>query len=123
MSTKEGELSVSKKKNQKVESLGQIIRNLREENGLTRDQLSERAALGSRHMAAIESGDKNPSVAALIRLIRSMGISADRVVYPELQLEDDDLNRISRLAATCSAKQRKFIVAFIELVLTQKDLD
>lgn len=123
MSPKEGELLVSKKKNQKTDELGQIIRDLREENGLTREQLSERAALGSRHMAAIESGEKNPSVPALIRLIRSMGVSADRVVYPELQVENDDLNRISRLAATCSPTQRKFIVAFIELVLTQKDLD
>lgn len=61
MSPKEGELLVSKKKNQKTDELGQIIRDLREENGLTREQLSERAALGSRHMAAIESGEKIPA--------------------------------------------------------------
>lgn len=123
MSSKEGELSVSKRKNQKADELGQIIRGLREENGMTREQLSERASLGIRHMAAIESGDKNPSVPTLIRLIRSMGVSADRVVYPELQVENDDLNRIFRLAATCSAKQRKLIAAFIEMLLSQKDLD
>lgn len=123
MSTKEGELLVSKKKNQQSEELGRILRHLREENGLTRDQLSERVSVGCRHLAAIESGEKNPSVSTLIRLIRSMGISADRVVYPELELNDSDLKHISQLSATCSPKQRKLIAAFIELLIAQGDSD
>lgn len=102
---------------------GAALRALREESGFTREQLCDRTEISVRHLSAIELGDKNPSSGTMIRLIRSMGASANRVVYPELSAEDSDLRRISRLAATCSVKQRKLIIAFIEMLLTQKDLE
>lgn len=36
---------------------------------MTREKLSERAELGLRHVAAIELGEKNPSVDTLIRFV------------------------------------------------------
>ncbi len=99
------------------------MRELREKYGLTREQESERCEIGTRHLAAIELGDKCPSLPVFIRIIRSMGAPSDRVVYPELYVEDNDLERISRLAATCSPKQRKLTVGFIELLLSQNESD
>ena len=45
--------------------------------------MAERADIGLRHLAAIELGEKNPSVDTLYRLLRVIGASADRVFYPE----------------------------------------
>ena len=103
--------------------IGSILRDLREGYGLTREQVSERTEIGLRHLAAIELGEKNPSSITLLRLIRSMGAPSDRVVYPELFTSDSDMDRISRLAATCSPKQRRLIVAFIEMLLSQEYSD
>ena len=112
---------VSAKHEQQPYNLGSNLRALREEHGLTREQLSERAEIGIRYLAAIELGEKTPSTNILIRLLRSMGAPADRIVYPEQYVGDNDLARISRLTATCSSKQRKMIIAFIEMILSDEN--
>jgi len=112
---------VATKHDQESKKTGSALRILREEKHLTREQLCERAGLSVRHLSAIELGDKNPSSSTLIRLIRSMGAPSDRVVYPELFKENNDLKQIARLSATCSPKQRKLIISFIEMLRLQDD--
>lgn len=114
---------MSEKNDPLMKQTGGALRVLREERGLTREQLCERVGLSVRHLSAIELGDKNSSISILFQLIRGMGAPADRVVYPELFTEDSDLKQIARLAATCSVKKRKLIIAFIKMLLSQEDLD
>ena len=109
---------MSEKNDPLMKQTGGALRVLREERGLTREQLCERVGLSVRHLSA-----KNPSISILFQLIRGMGAPADRVVYPELFTEDSDLKQIARLAATCSVKKRKLIIAFIKMLLSQEDLD
>lgn len=103
--------------------LGGILRKLREEQGLTREWVSEHSDIGLRHLSAIELGEKNPSVDTLYRIIRSIRVSSDRVFYPELSEKSTDIDRIARLTATCTPKQRRLVIAFIEMLLEQKDID
>ena len=70
---------MSKKYGQITDRLGSILRELREENHLTREQVADRTDIGLRHVAAIELGEKNPSVDSLYRLIRGMGVPSDRI--------------------------------------------
>ena len=90
---------MSKKDGQITERLGTILRELRGEKGLTREELAERSETGLRHVAAIELGEKNPSVDTLYRLIRGIGVSSDRVFYPEQE-------SIIHLISTCSPEQK-----------------
>jgi transcriptional regulator with XRE-family HTH domain len=58
--------------------LTSIAESLREERvraGLTLDQLAQRAELSTAHLSRLESGDRQPSVAALISLARALGVS------------------------------------------------
>jgi transcriptional regulator with XRE-family HTH domain len=58
--------------------LTSIAESLREERlraGLTLDQLAQRADLSTAHLSRLESGDRQPSVAALISLARALGVS------------------------------------------------
>ena len=98
-----------------TERLGTILRELRGEKGLTREELAERSETGLRHVAAIELGEKNPSVDTLYRLIRGIGVSSDRVFYPEQE-------SIIHLISTCSPEQKKLILAFVEMLRNQDDL-
>jgi DNA-binding XRE family transcriptional regulator len=60
------------------EALSSIAQSLREERtraGLTLDQLAQRAELSTAHLSRLESGERQPSVAALIALSRALGVS------------------------------------------------
>jgi len=60
------------------EALSTIAESLREERtraGLTLEQLAQRAELSTAHLSRLESGDRQPSVAALIALSRALGVS------------------------------------------------
>jgi transcriptional regulator with XRE-family HTH domain len=60
------------------EALSSLAESLREERsraGLTLEQLAERADLSTAHLSRLESGDRQPSVAALISLSRALGVS------------------------------------------------
>jgi transcriptional regulator with XRE-family HTH domain len=114
---------VFEKHDQITNRLGAILRGLREEKGLTREWMAEHAQIGLRHLAAIELGEKNPSVDTLYRLIRCIGVSSERIFYPERTEKGSDLEQITLLAATCTPKQRQLITAFIEMLLSRKDLN
>ena len=114
---------MSEKHDQITNQLGAILRELREEKGLTREWVAEHSDTSLRHLAAIELGQKNPSVDTLYRLIRCISVSSDRIFYSELSASNSDIEQISRLAATCTEKQRCLITAFIKMLLEQKNLD
>jgi transcriptional regulator with XRE-family HTH domain len=60
------------------EALCTLAESLREERsraGLTLEQLAQRADLSTAHLSRLESGDRQPSVAALIALSRALGVS------------------------------------------------
>ena len=43
--------------------------------GLTLEQLAQRAELSTAHLSRLESGERQPSVAALLSLARALGVS------------------------------------------------
>ncbi len=53
--------------------IGQIIRQLREENGITPEELSERAGIDVDKLAKIENNQATPSLGMLIRISRALG--------------------------------------------------
>lgn len=96
--------------------LGTALEHARTEKGLTREQLAERIRKSERYIAAIERGERTPSLKTCYRIIRCLGVSADELFYPESITADTSLREISRLAATCTPKQRELVVGFIALL-------
>jgi mannose-6-phosphate isomerase-like protein (cupin superfamily) len=56
-------------------SLAASLREERLRAGLTLEQLAQKAELSTAHLSRLESGDRQPSVAALISLARALGVS------------------------------------------------
>jgi transcriptional regulator with XRE-family HTH domain len=56
-------------------SIAECLRDERARAGLTLEQLAQRADLSTAHLSRLESGDRQPSVAALISLSRALGVS------------------------------------------------
>lgn len=59
-----------------AKKLGEVVRELRERQGLTQAQLAERAQLAMSYVALLESGQQtNLSPSALGRLARVLGVT------------------------------------------------
>jgi quercetin dioxygenase-like cupin family protein len=56
-------------------SIAESLRRERLRAGLTLEQLAQKAELSTAHLSRLESGDRQPSVAALISLARALGVS------------------------------------------------
>lgn len=58
-----------------IRALGERIKQLREERGLTQEELASRARLSRIYIAKLEQGDRlSPSFPALERIARALGV-------------------------------------------------
>jgi transcriptional regulator with XRE-family HTH domain len=55
-------------------ALGARLRQLREEQGLSQEQLAERAARHRAYVGAVERGERNPTLDVLHSLARGLGV-------------------------------------------------
>lgn len=113
--------------------LGDKIRQLREECGLTQGQLAARSSVSQGYLSQLENGEvKNPSAAVLLRVAQAMSVDSDelfeaagyptvrtlRAIYREYQATVDDglLRYLSRLPRD---RQRRllFLLEGMEKVL------
>ena len=115
-----GDLLVEELHDPVSKRVGRVLRKIREEQGLTRAQLSEKSTVSERQISAIELGEKGPRLNSLELLLRSLGASADQLFYPELSENDPMLAQIVHLAGACNAQQKRMIVAFIQMLQAEE---
>jgi transcriptional regulator with XRE-family HTH domain len=113
--------------------LGDRIRQLRDELGLTQGQLASGSSVSQGYLSQLENGEvKNPSAAVLLRVAQAMRIDADELFeaagYPTVrmlrQIYEDyestvDPNLLQYLAGLPRDRQRRllFILQGMEQVL------
>jgi transcriptional regulator with XRE-family HTH domain len=66
---------VAKRKDSFLRSLGARLRQCREEQQWTQEQLAERAELDRSYIAGIEAGLRNPSIKAMMKIARGLGVT------------------------------------------------
>lgn len=71
--------------------LGDTIRKLREESGLTQGQLAHSSAVSQGYLSQLENGEvKNPSAAVLLRIAEAIHVQADELFeaagYPTVRM-------------------------------------
>ena len=104
-------------------SCGKIIREERQRHGYIRETIAERANISTRYLAAIELGEKIPKADVLIRIIHSIGISADRVVYPLQPHKDTEYVRLVRLIMNCTPREQNLIASIIDTIIDQRNIE
>jgi len=103
-----------------VHNFGSIIKAARENSDLTRDQLSERAGIGYRHLMGIENKNKTPSIFVLFRIIRALGISADTIVYPEKNIIGSEKDKLYRMLSRCTEQEIRAFTAMLDVLLSDR---
>lgn len=61
--------------------IGQNIRQIREDAGLTQEKLADILGIGDKHVSAIERGAVGLSLPTLVRICEALLVSADRVLF------------------------------------------
>ena len=61
-------------------SVGERVRELRIKENLSQEELSERAYLSVVHLSNIERGAKKPSLDAVLRIAKALGVDAARIL-------------------------------------------
>lgn len=101
-------------------ALGKRIRNVRLEKKITIQKLADGVGVQSSFINQLESGDRVPSFGTLIKLINTLEISADELLYDYINYKRPDVldNRISRKLKGATEDQIKRIEAHILLELS-----
>jgi transcriptional regulator with XRE-family HTH domain len=71
---------MAKRKDPLLRGLGWRVRQLREAKGWTQEILAERATLDRSYVAGIEAGLRNPSIKAVAKVARGLGISLSELL-------------------------------------------
>jgi transcriptional regulator with XRE-family HTH domain len=67
---------------QALKELGRIIREKREEKGLTQIEVAEKAELDRNYIGMVERGERNPSYLSLIKIAKGLNITVDQLIKP-----------------------------------------
>ncbi|MCY6958829.1 helix-turn-helix domain-containing protein [Clostridium brassicae] len=105
-------------------SIGENIKTVRKDQGLTQKELAQKANISRSYLADIENGRYNPSIEVLQSIASSLGISAQKFFKDNLtendnidQLEDDlklILSKIKKISKSDREKLLKMIDIFEE---------
>ena len=69
--------------------VGLAVRALRDEAGLSQEELADRAELDRTYISGIERGRRNPSVRSLQRVSNALGVTLDLIFIRARQLAED----------------------------------
>ena len=102
------------------ERFGEKLEELREGKNMTRERLAEQVGLTARHIAALERGERRPTLNTMEKLLRTLGAPTEWLIYPEFEEQNARLREISHLAATFSDEQQEFLLGIMRLMRKQK---
>ena len=110
------------------EQIGAKIRNLRNQNGLTQEELADRTELTKGFISQMERGLTAPSVSTLLDIVECLGTNLSdffheenelQIVYPKedyFEKEDEHKNSITWLIATAQSRSMEPILVQLQPV-------
>lgn len=107
-------------------STGQNIKQIREEKGMTQQQVAELIHMHRSNYSKIESGQREISVEALNKIARYFGMTIDRIVNfegglpQEVTVEDKTAIEQIQLIQQLDEEDKQTIFRLIEKMLTNK---
>jgi len=93
--------------------IGERLRKIRENLGLSREALAEKIQISPRYVAEIENGAKSMSAMTIYRTCESLSISADYLLMGRSEVTD-----VSTVAAMLSNLDEKYVKLAEEMLRT-----
>ncbi len=90
--------------------LGERIQEVRKIRGMKQYVLAEKTGLSSQYISQIETGRKQVSLPALLKISKALNVTADRLLFGNQQeMPFDYLTEFSELLEGCSVYEKHFI--------------
>jgi len=107
-------------------SIGQNIKKIREEKGMTQQQIAELIHMHRSNYSKIESGQREISVDALNKIAKFFGMSIDQIVNfdgavpKEITIEDKTLMEQIKMIQELETDEKNIIFKMVDTFLTKK---
>ena len=105
----------------KGDALGEVLKSARRERKMTQEKLGEIVDLSQRYIMSIENEHKKPSFDKLFMMIRTLGVNANNIFYPERPEDDTSLGSLFRMISQCDERELRLITAIVETILVEKN--
>lgn len=97
--------------------LGQIIKDARHKEKLTREEFAERIGKSARYIASIENEGSKPSYNVLADIIHALRIDANKIFYPENKTATQDKDELICIMNLCDERSLSIILATAKAVI------
>ncbi len=107
-------------------NIGDNIRRIREEKGLTQQQIAELISMHRSNYSKVESGQREISVEALNKIAKYFGMTIDQIVNfdgatpQEVTVEDKSLLEQVKLIQELEPDEKNLVFKMIDTFLTKK---
>lgn len=96
---------------------GIALKNARMNKHLTQAELAEELDISLSYLKDLERFRNNPSYEIFEKIVRYFNLSADTIIYPNTNSDDNTYQKIERLLTRCNEKQLHVVLATIEALL------
>lgn len=97
--------------------MGPVFKAARLSAHLTQEDVAERIGVTARYIMALENEDKHPSVDNLLKLVHTLNIPADTILYPDRVVIDNEEDQIIRMFCMLSIRDKKIIRSIMKEML------
>lgn len=97
--------------------IGPMLKEARLKARLTQDEVAERIGITTRYLMAIENEGKCPALDVWFRLIRTLHLSADALVYPENAAEKELDAQLLYMIRSLNSRDKKIAQTAIQAML------
>jgi len=98
------------------ELIGNRIKSLREEKGLTQSELAEMTNFSVPYISFLETGKKHASLSSITKIALSLDVTVDALLYDaQTDIEASYTKELQTLFSDCNVKERRFLIDFLAL--------
>ncbi len=97
---------------------GIVLKNARMDKKLTQAELAEELDISLSYLKDLEYFRNDPSFEVFERVMHYFNLSADTVIYPNQNQDDNTCQKIGRLLTRCDENQLRVIFALAEALLS-----
>lgn len=105
-----------------IKLLGERVRYIRKEQGLSQEQLGEKAGLSEKYIGQVERGEKNLTIDSLFKISRGLNLALEEL-FRSLDpiVREDDLGRLLNLLDKRPKADHAMILNVAKVIFNQKD--
>ncbi|ASA24926.1 helix-turn-helix domain-containing protein [Paenibacillus donghaensis] len=101
-----------------VKRVGDRIRRLRKDKGLSQEQLAELSGLHTNYVGQVERGEKNLTIETLQKIVGGLGVSLEELFrYLDPMERKDTLGQIVEMLSERSAQDQVMALRVLQTVL------